>query len=64
MSHEPFVCVLCLHPITEQFGNNPWPLSEKGRCCDDCNQLVILARLARLSPKNMASIKKDLEDSE
>jgi hypothetical protein len=32
-----------------EFGNNPWPLADKGRVCDDCNaSLVIPARLAGL----------------
>lgn len=29
-----------------QFGNNPYPLKEKGQCCDACNGLVIQARLS------------------
>ena len=37
-------CVLCNSAISG-FGNNPEPLANKGRCCDGCNQLVIVARL-------------------
>lgn len=28
------------------FGNNPWPVNN-GRCCDDCNALMVIpARIA------------------
>lgn len=44
-------CVLC----TENFngyGNNPYPLSEDGRCCDSCNTKVIFARIKMMSEMN------------
>ena len=41
---DPYRCVLC-KDIFGGFGNNPWPLAEKGRCCDDCNLLVVASRL-------------------
>jgi hypothetical protein len=28
----------------EFMGCNPWPLSEKGQCCHDCNDWVVAAR--------------------
>lgn len=34
------------------FGNNPYPLKEKGRCCDECNYLVLVERLKVLEHKN------------
>lgn len=38
-------CVLCNQSF-EGYGNNPEPLSDKGRCCDICNDIkVIPARL-------------------
>lgn len=40
-------CVLCLG-VFFGYGNNPWPLAETGRCCDDCNRRVVEARLAGL----------------
>jgi hypothetical protein len=41
-------CVLCGRHIAG-FGNNPWPLAEEGRCCNDCDDLkVIPARMVRL----------------
>ena len=41
---EPYKCVLCKE-IFGGFGNNPWPLAEDGRCCANCNMLVIASRL-------------------
>lgn len=41
-------CVLCGSPIAG-YGNNPDPLAQAGRCCDDCNTTkVIPARIAAL----------------
>lgn len=41
-------CILCSHFIMPKYGwtlgNNAEPLAQ-GRCCDDCNKLVIEARL-------------------
>lgn len=45
---EDSICVLCGKEI-EGYGNDPWPLSMEGRCCDACNGNVILARLANLA---------------
>lgn len=39
-------CVLC-NGYVGLYGHNPAPLSEEGRCCDDCNKNhVIPARLS------------------
>ena len=38
-------CCFCGKEI-RGYGNNPWPVSSDGECCDDCNwSLVIPARL-------------------
>lgn len=44
-------CCICGCDI-EGFGNNPFPISDEGRCCDDCNNKVIMARLGMLSGEN------------
>tara|TARA_Y100001951_G_C11039429_1_gene129394 strand:- start:158 stop:436 length:279 start_codon:yes stop_codon:yes gene_type:complete len=44
---EPYTCVLC-EEEKEGYGNNPVPLADEGKCCDECNQLVILSRLEQL----------------
>ena len=42
-------CVLCSENY-KGFGHNPWPLNKgRGRCCDTCNDYVLLARLARIN---------------
>lgn len=46
MTTENGRCVLCGRPITG-WGNNPYPLAEDGECCDQCNNLVVQARLVR-----------------
>ena len=37
-------CVICNAAIPD-WGHNPDPISETGRCCDSCNHLVIVARI-------------------
>ena len=38
-----FMCCLCDNPV-QGFGNNPYPLKEEGKCCDECNTKVIMER--------------------
>ena len=50
MEETPLICVLCDAEITKNAhgwagGNNPAPLADKGRCCDDCNWDVLAARV-------------------
>ena len=47
---EKHICCICGCHF-EGFGNNPAPLSEEGRCCDKCNDKVIIARIAQLQSK-------------
>jgi len=40
-------CIICdnkLKETTEPYmdGNNPEPIAEKGRCCDDCNETYVI----------------------
>ena len=49
---EKYTCCLCGKEF-EGFGNNPYPLSEEGRCCNMCNDEVICARLNAISPKQL-----------
>jgi hypothetical protein len=39
-----FVCCICGKEC-EGYGNNPYPLKNEGRCCDECNKKVIEERL-------------------
>ena len=45
---EKYTCCLCNKEF-EGFGNNPYPLSEEGRCCDMCNMQVVAARINQLN---------------
>ena len=41
------VCVICSKTFYG-FGNNPAPIKFSGKCCNDCDSLVIKARLEKL----------------
>lgn len=41
------VCCICGKRF-DGLGNNPYPISDEGRCCDKCNDKVIEARIAAL----------------
>ena len=41
------VCCMCGEELKD-FGNNPYPISDEGRCCDKCNDKVIEARITAL----------------
>lgn len=42
-------CAICGKEV-EGFGNNPYPirLGEDDRCCNDCDGIVVMARIALL----------------
>ncbi len=40
------LCSICFKPY-EGYGNNAEPIN-KGRCCDQCNDLVVIARLNQM----------------
>lgn len=41
-----FICVICKKHIRGEFGNNAVPLAV-GICCNECNEFVIIARIAQ-----------------
>ena len=43
------------------FGHNAWPLVDDGRCCDDCNSRVLLARIANMRRLSLLGDQSDLE---
>ena len=47
---EKFTCCICGKEFNG-YGNNPSPIKEEGRCCDKCNNLVILERIKNLYSK-------------
>lgn len=42
---ETIECCLCRKPCENKYGNNPYPLSAGGKCCNKCNGEVISARM-------------------
>jgi len=49
--YKPYKCCLCKKQ-KYGFGNNPAPLTEDGRCCDECNsKKVIPARMKMMFDK-------------
>lgn len=36
-----FKCCICGQKFTG-YGNNPYPVKEKGRCCDECDNSVVI----------------------
>ena len=41
-------CSICGNTINDKYGNNAQPIND-GRCCDDCNTLVIIERIKEMS---------------
>jgi hypothetical protein len=39
------ICCICDKSCECDFGNNPAPLAQEGRCCNECNKKVIEARI-------------------
>ena len=45
-------CCICGEKF-EGWGNNPWPVKEDGRCCDYCNDAVVIpARIMMLTKED------------
>lgn len=42
-------CILCGNPCETKYGNDPLPLVNHGRCCNQCNESVVEARLKGLT---------------
>lgn len=56
-------CCLCGRECENQWGNNPWPLAEKGVCCDDCNDLVTATRLSKITGEDPGEIRDTLRQT-
>lgn len=64
-SEEPEAeCCIC-HKHFKGYGNNPYPVAEDGRCCDECNiKVVIPARINQLGKGVPSDIDFDDEEFE
>ena len=47
-------CSICEKTINNKYGHNAQPINN-GRCCDDCNTLVIIERIKEMSNDNARS---------
>ena len=47
MSH---ICIFC-KTLKEGHGNNPFPIRENGKCCDECNQKYVIPERIKLMKK-------------
>lgn len=56
-------CVICGKKF-EGWGNNPAPVKDHGRCCDECNWTVIQARFDELAkiPQREEVLEDDGQD--
>lgn len=63
MEKIKYKCVLCKQKRLG-FGNNPFPLSKTGRCCNRCNIDVVVSRISKMnggmSREAMRELKKGL----
>ena len=49
MKQEEKPCVICGGEIVDDWGHNPQPIKEEGRCCDTCNFTIVIPERIRLS---------------
>ena len=47
-------CSICEKTINNKYGHNAQPINN-GRCCDECNKLVIIERIKEMSNDNARS---------
>lgn len=45
------ICVICDKGF-EEYGNNPEPLKQEGRCCDDCNDTKVFPERLKQEKEN------------
>ena len=45
-------CVICKEEILDEWGHNPAPVKEEGRCCDTCNFTVVIPARIKLTLNN------------
>lgn len=52
MEEKKLVCCICGNEINDPYGNNPAPVKEDGRCCNICNDTIVIpARIEELMKK-------------
>jgi hypothetical protein len=51
------VCCFCGNRCDCPYGNSPAPIANRGRCCGNCNQVVLFVRMG-ISPLKLAKLNK------
>lgn len=41
------ICCICGKEF-EGYGNNPYPIKNEGRCCEECNSQIVIPERLRL----------------
>lgn len=44
---ETFTCCIC-GKKSAGWGNNPWPVKDDGKCCDECNAAEVIPARVKL----------------
>jgi len=44
-------CCICGKDLKDPYGHSPDPVKKKGRCCENCNNTVVIP--ARRNPKQL-----------
>ena len=55
---ETINCCICNKEILNKESHNAAPIVDNGRCCKDCNNKVIAARLSKVLSNTMYKIHK------
>ena len=56
MEERKIKCIICGNLIQNGYGNNPNPVVDYGRCCDDCNKKYVVP--ARIKAYNKSKLHK------
>lgn len=60
MSENYKKCCIC-GKVFEGYGNNPWPVRENGKCCDNCNlEVVVPVRISQLKTNEEKKMEETL----
>jgi len=51
-------CCICGKMIVDDFGCNPYPVKKRGRCCHECDGMIVIPTRIRLA--SLRSMKEEL----
>ena len=61
---EKLICCICGSECENNYGNNPYPLSTSGKCCNTCNIKVVESRqmMSKIKVGTRIVLDKDMND--